>query len=284
MNSLNEINRYVSNIPFLKKKTILEIQEIKDGKNNQNFKILTDKEILFLKICHTSKVQGINRKTEYLILEKAYHAGIGPKPIVFDPDTNIMIVEFLDLPVWTLKEIGMPTSLENFGKAIRKIHDLSPIHQSCHIEDLLDRYWDFLRDSLEIRMFKPFFESTREKLDAYNRADDVRFCHNDLCYGHFLKGETILFVDWETAGMNDLYSDLAAFIHFHRLDNQQTDLFLQSYSQTLLNRNKLIAHQDAILLRELLWAIAKLQEGHADPFYTDYRQRCLKAVMNKQDR
>ena len=282
MDSINEIKKYVLNIPFLKKKTVLEIQEITDGKNNQNLKIFTDEEVLFLKICHTSKVQGINRQTEYLILEKAYHAGIGPKPIIFDPDTNVMIAEFLDLPVWTPKEIRMATSLENFGEAIRKIHNLSPISQICHIKDLLDRYWHSLKNSVETKIFKPFFEITRKKLDIYNRPDDIRFCHNDLCYGHFLRGETIVFLDWEMAGMNDLYSDLGAFIHFHRLDHQQTERFLQAYSPTPLNRNKLTIHQDAILLRELLWVLTKLKEGHTDYFYTDYRQRCLKEVLKRQ--
>jgi hypothetical protein len=67
------------------------------------------------------------------------------------------------------------------------------------------------------------------------------------------------------------------------LNHEQTELFLQAYSQTSLNRDKLTTHQDAILLRELLWVITKLQEGYTEYFYTDYRQRCLKAVMNKQE-
>jgi thiamine kinase-like enzyme len=280
---MNKLENKFSNLPFFKNKLINRIQELTDGKNNQNFKIDTDNGIFFLKFCHTSEVQGINRQTEYLILEKVYRAGIGAKPMFFDPTTNAIITEFLEVPAWTFEEIRTATALKRFGESIRKIHELSAINQKSHIADLLDRYWHSLTNASEIRRFKPFFEITRTKLDIYSHSNDIRFCHNDLCYGHFLKGKTTLFLDWEMAGMNDIYSDLAAFIHFHRLSNEQTELFLQAYSQTPLNRDKLIIHQDAILLRELLWVITKLQEGYTEYFYTDYRQRCLKAVMNKPE-
>jgi thiamine kinase-like enzyme len=218
-----------------------------------------------------------------LILKKVYRAGFGPKPIAFDPETNSIIMEFLDIPAWTIKEIGTATSLEKFGETIRKIHEFSPVGQLYHIKDLLDRYWYSLEKISEIRRFKLFFESTRKKLDAYDDTDNIRFCHNDLCYGHFLKGKTIIFLDWEMAGMNDIYSDLAGFIHFHHLNRKQTDLFLRAYSQKPFNKEKLAVHQDAILLRELLWVITKLQEGYTEYFYTDYRERCLKKVMNRQE-
>jgi len=279
----NQTMKKISTIPILKNKVINHLETLTEGKNNQNFKVETDKEVFFLKICHTSDVQRINRQTEYLILEKVYEACLGPKPIAFDSKTNTLITEFLDLPAWTFEEIRTTSALKSFGQSIRKIHNLSAINQESHIADLLDRYWSFLKDSPETKIFKSFFEDTRQKLETYDQISDIRFCHNDLCYGHFLKASpAIIFLDWELAGMNDIYSDLATFIHFHRLDDEQTELFLQAYSQTPLDKDKLMVHQDAILLRELLWVISKLQEGQTGYFYTDYRQRCLTIVMDRQ--
>ncbi|NEP01477.1 MAG: phosphotransferase [Symploca sp. SIO2E9] len=278
---MNQVEKIFSNLPFFKNVLINSIQKLTEGKNNQNFKVDTDNGIFFLKICHNSKEQGINRQTEYLILEKVYRAGIGAKPIVFDPETNSIITKFIDVPAWTLEEIRTELALKSFGESIRKIHELSPINQMSELRELLDRYWCSLKNYSETKIFKSFFEITRKKLDKYYQLKDIKFCHNDLCYGHFLKNKTTIFLDWEMAGMNDIYADIAAFSHFHHLDNEQTELFLQAYSQTSLNRDKLTAYQDAILLRELLWVITKLREGYTDYFYTDYRQRCLKAVMNK---
>lgn len=280
---MNQLERVFSNLRFFNNVLINSIQKLTEGKNNQNFKVDTDKGNFLIKICHKSEVQSINRQIEYLILEEVYRAGLGPKPIAFEPKTNSIVTEFLDVPAWTFNEIRTAAALKSFGESIRKIHKISSIKQMYNIADLLDRYWQALKKSSEIKIFKPFFEITRKKLDTYYQSNDIMFCHNDLCYGHFLKGKKTIFLDWEMAGMNDIYSDLAGFIHFHRLDNEQTKLFGQAYSQAPLNRDKLTAHQDAILLRELLWVITKLQEGHTDYFYTDYRQRCLKAVMNKQE-
>ncbi|NEO42216.1 MAG: phosphotransferase [Moorea sp. SIOASIH] len=278
------VEQVFSNLPSLKKVAISRVEKLTEGKNNQNFKVYTDSGVFVIKICHRSEVQGINRQVEYSILKKVYRADLGVKPIAFDPKNNSIITEFIDVPVWTFKEIRTAAALNSFGESIRKIHELSPISHTYHIKDLLDRYWHSLKKSNDtIKNFKVFFETIRNKLDAYHQSSDIKFCHNDLYYGNLLKGQkNTIFMDWEMAGMNDIYSDLAAFIHFHHLDNQQTELFLQAYSKISLNRDKLAIHQDAILLRELLWVLTKLQEGHTDHFYADYRQRCLKAVMNKQ--
>ncbi|WP_293118010.1 phosphotransferase [Moorena sp. SIO4G3] len=277
------VEQVFSNLPSLKKVAIRRVEKLTEGKNNQNFKVSTDSGVFVIKICHTSEVQQINRQVEYSIIQKVYRANLGVKPIAFDPKNNSIITEFIDVPAWTFKEIRTAAALNSFGESIRKIHELSPISHIYHIKDLLDRYWHSLKKSNDtIKKIKLFFETIRNKLDAYHQATDIKFCHNDLYYGNFLKGQKTIFLDWEMAGMNDSYSDLAAFIHFHHLDNQQTELFLQAYSKISLNRDKLAIHQDAILLRELLWVLTKLQEGHTDYFYADYRQRCLKAVMNKQ--
>ncbi len=100
-----------------------------------------------------------------------------------------------------------------------------------------------LENDPEVKLFSPFFRVIRQNLTGFANPNDIRFCHNDLCYGHFLKGKTIIFLDWELAGMNDFYSDLAAFIHFQQLDQAQTKLFLQACTSTSLNEEKLNNHQ-----------------------------------------
>ena len=273
----------IFDIPFFQDKKVKHFKELDEGKNNQNFKVDTDKGIYFLKICHQSKEQAINRQAEYSILQKVHDAGIGIRPIAFDANTNSFVMEYVDLPLWKFEEIKASAALKNFGVSIRAIHELSPISYHAHIADLLDRYWISLKDTSYVQSFISFYDIIRKKIDDYYNESDIRFCHNDLCYGHFFKGKKILFVDWEIAGMNDFYSDLAAFIHFHKLNKQQTEVFLKSYSSMLLNMKKLKMHQDAILLRELLWVITKLEKGATEYFYKDYYNRCLAVVLEKQN-
>lgn len=279
--SIHEIEKMLSSIYFFKGLTVHNVEALTEGKNNQNFKVCTDSGDFFLKKCHTSAAQGIDRQIEYTILDAVYREGLGVKPILFDPNINVIVNAFEDFPVWTVEEIKKIAALKCFGEAIAKMHTLLPVKRKNYIGDLLDRYWLSLEENDQVKKLEPFFKKTQKQLHTYHHPDDMRFCHNDLYYGNFLKSETILFIDWENAGINDLYSELATFLHLHPLDETQANLFLDAYSQIPLDRNKLKAHQDAILLRELLWVITKLQEGYTDFFYVDYQQRCLKAVADK---
>jgi thiamine kinase-like enzyme len=44
------------------------------------------------------------------------------------------------------------------------------------------------------------------------------FCHNDLFFVNFLDDGTIRFVDWEFAGMGDIYFDLATLVFAYDTD------------------------------------------------------------------
>jgi len=270
------------NIPFFQNLHIITCEELSQGQNNQNFKVATNQGTYFLKICHQSPEQAIDRHSEYQILEKVYRAGIGVKPLAFDAVTCSMVLDYVQIPLWTFHEIQTLNNLKQFGQAIRTIHDLSPIAYNAYIGNLLDRYWQVLHSTFYVQPIIPLYTMTRKMLDFYHREEDMRFCHNDLCYGHFFKGQPIVFVDWEIGGMNDLYSDLAGFIHFHQLNDEQTTCFLQSYTAKTLNKEKLVAHKNAILLRELLWVITKLLKGETADFYQDYYQRCLKLALKIQ--
>ena len=57
-----------------------------------------------------------------------------------------------------------------------------------------------------------------------------RLCHNDLVEGNFLFTKNNIFlIDYEYAGLNDYYFDIASFISENNLDYQETVTFLKAY-------------------------------------------------------
>jgi thiamine kinase-like enzyme len=55
-------------------------------------------------------------------------------------------------------------------------------------------------------------------------------CHDDLLNLNFLdEGGELRILDWEYAGMGDIFFDLANFSHHHELNDEQIEQFLQSY-------------------------------------------------------
>jgi thiamine kinase-like enzyme len=53
--------------------------------------------------------------------------------------------------------------------------------------------------------------------------------HDDLLNGDFLFDEQIRILDWEYAGMGDIYFDLANFSSHHRFDDDQVHFLLECY-------------------------------------------------------
>ena len=113
-------------------------------------------------------------------------------------------------------------------------------------------------------------------------------CHDDLLNMNWLDEEVpgdigeIRLLDWEYAGMGDIFFDLANFSHHHRLNDDQVRLLLQEYFGEVTPKNfarlKLMWPMSEI--HEAMWGttqtgISKLDEdfqGYADLWFGRVRQ------------
>ncbi len=116
-------------------------------------------------------------------------------------------------------------------------------------------------------------------------------CHNDLLNLNFLEEEVpggvdeIRLLDWEYAGMGDVFFDLANFGHNHQLNEEQARLLLQEYfgEVTPSNWARLRLMWPISQLREALWGVAqtgisKLDEdfqGYADLWFGRAREQLV---------
>jgi thiamine kinase-like enzyme len=113
-------------------------------------------------------------------------------------------------------------------------------------------------------------------------------CHDDLLNLNWLEEDVpgeigeIRLLDWEYAGMGDIFFDLANFSHHHRLNDDQVRLLLQEYFGEVTPKNfarlKLMWPMSEI--HEAMWGttqtgISKLDEdfqGYADLWFGRVRQ------------
>ena len=66
--------------------------------------------------------------------------------------------------------------------------------------------------------------------------DKMVLCHNDLVRNNLLyKFNGLVLIDWEYAGMNNPYFDLASFISENNLNDKQAEYFLSVYFGSRLN-------------------------------------------------
>jgi thiamine kinase-like enzyme len=96
---------------------------------------------------------------------------------------------------------------------------------------------------------------------ASGRGEIVRPCHNDLWEPNLIDDGTLIWIlDWEYAGMGDVYFDLANFAMHNTLTDTQDEVLLGAYFGAVsaagvarLRLLKIVAE-----LREAMWAMVAL--------------------------
>ena len=112
--------------------------------------------------------------------------------------------------------------------------------------------------------------------------------HNDLLNLNWLEEEVpgdvgeLRLLDWEYAGMGDIFFDLANFSHHHRLNEEQIDNLLYEYFGEVTDKHyaRLRLMWPMSELHEAMWGttqtgISKLEEdfqGYADLWFSRVRQ------------
>lgn len=187
--------------------TLLERQ----GHSNQSYLLQTDKARYIVRLFMPSE---INRSHEYQIQMLAHTQGITAQPIALDTAQGIMISAFIEgVHHATLSA----QSLKQLARTLVLLHSLP---------------YEGENTSLEV---------DTACIQEYPRTPAL--CHNDLNPQNILWGSAPMLIDWEYAGINDYYFDLAAVTVEFRLNDADMQLFLGAYFQDIhiLNQNKLHA-------------------------------------------
>jgi len=244
-----------------------------EGRTNRNYRVDTGGQVYFVRLSAPGHAEhGIDRRKEYAAIENLHTAGLGPRPIYFCPENQIIVTEFIDAPTWTLDKLKTPDALGSFGRAIADLHRLPSGDAVYDIVEVARHYLDELRGSDVVSSADLHLLSKARDLVA-DLCDETDFgmCHNDLWYGNVIDDGGIKIIDLEMAGRGDIYFDLACFVHFHGLDGELLEIFLTAYASRAslpLSRPKLAQMRRGVHLREALWALTQMKNGITGEFYT----------------
>jgi aminoglycoside phosphotransferase len=114
-------------------------------------------------------------------------------------------------------------AVDDLGQMLRRVHDL-PVPAGAVSRDpreVLATTWPALSATAGIPAFVG--DAVRRVLDETppRSGRDAVLSHNDVNPGNLLYDEgRLLLVDWDAAGRNDPYFDLATIALFHRMDEQ----------------------------------------------------------------
>ena len=215
----------INNIPYFKEKKLTEpILLVQQGFSNENYSFYADEKRYLLR---KFKLQDRDRALEYTVQNLAYQHALAAKPLHLELEEGFMVCEYVDGEHKT-----------NLSK-----EDITLLAQQ------LQTLHSFKIDKIPLDLKSEFTTLTKEVEEAFDCIEttpsEMVLCHNDLnplnCI--FSKNSLIL-IDWEFAGMNDRYFDLASMSVEFQLKEEDEIFMMQLYfANQTWNKKKLDAYK-----------------------------------------
>ena len=142
----------------------------------------------------------INREFEWRVQNLAYAQGITAKPLVFDEEHGFMVFAFLE---GEHKNKLDENELKLLAQTLQKLHSITT-------------------DTKPIEL-----QTDTSTIDNYSK--EYVLCHNDLNLQNIFFSDDVKFIDWEYAGVNDRYFDLACVCVEFGLDGEMVEVFFEGY-------------------------------------------------------
>ena len=275
-------------IPQFASASNLTVTELTGGITNKNYKITDNGKSYVLRMGgNETKYLGIDRKIEYECSLLASQIGIAPEPTAFLEPEGYIVARFISGKGIPAEEIGTEENIKRVLESMKAYHALDFFPGSFSPFRVAEEYREIAR-SFNVKLPEKmdwYLEKSSEIEKAMYRREPIQLrpCHNDLLNGNFIDdGNRIRILDWEYAGMGDIFFDLANFSHHHGLNDDQINLFLQEYfgevTPKRFARLKLMWCMSEV--HEAMWGttqtgVSKLDEdfqGYANLFFGRMRQ------------
>jgi thiamine kinase-like enzyme len=287
------LEQAISRVPFLRMAKDLKTTVLAGGITNLNYKIDADGKSYVLRITGAdTDLLGIKRDVEYQANLQAGKLGIAPEVVYFIEPESYLITRFINGKRVLPEEISTPDYIRRVVRKLRLFHkNAQPLNGEFNVF----RRVEFLTGvSRRYNCRLPFdFDWIMQKMrqveevllkDPYLPAP----CHDDLLNLNFLDEDVpgeigeLRLLDWEYAGMGDIFFDLANFSHHHRLSDDMVRVLLEEYFGEVTPKHfarlKLMWPMSEI--HEAMWGttqsgISKLDEdfhGYADLWFGRMRE------------
>ena len=239
-----------------------QIEVLGGGITNRNFKITLGDGAYVLRIGgKDTQLLGIDRRAEHEASLAAAAVGVGPEVVAFIEPEGYLVTRFLEGDVVEPETIREPERLRLVAQSLRAVHNGPPI---CARFDSFRVVEAYAATAAVYGVTIPAaYERARDTASRVERARGPaaeRPCHNDLLTANFIDdGTRIRIVDWEYAGMGDVFFDLANFSVNNGLCKDETAGFLRAYFGEVRSE-----HERALTLmrymsdfREAMWGVVQ---------------------------
>jgi thiamine kinase-like enzyme len=280
-------------VPFLASALDTKVTPLSGGITNLNYRVDADGKSYVIRITgEGTDLLGIKRDVEHAANLVAGQLGIAPDVCFFIEPEGYLVTRFIKGKHIPPAEITTPDNIRRVARKLRVFHRNAPELKG---EFNVFRRVEMLTDVSKKNNCKfPFdFDWVMQKMSEAQEAllrdpYTPTPCHDDLLNLNFMDEEVpgeigeMRLLDWEYAGMGDIFFDLGNFSHHHRLNDDQITILLKEYFGEMTTKHfarlKLMMPMSEI--HEAMWGttqtgVSKLDEdfqGYADLWFGRMRQ------------
>ena len=215
------------------KEELLSLELLKNqGFNNISYLLKTTNKSYVIRVFKSNESVNISREFEYKIQKKACKKSISSKPIFLNE--NFMVYEYeKGIHKTKLSKI----ELKKLIKKIKIFHNFKIKEKAYDLKLDLENYSKKLTTKISKKLIDKCFRSI--KILEKQKYEPV-LTHHDLNPKNIIfSRNSIKIIDWEYAGVNDRFFDLASLCIEFKLNKNEEKIVLNSYFKTKKSYHKI---------------------------------------------
>lgn len=265
-----------------------DVVPLEGGITNRNYVVTVDGSRYVLRVPgHDTALLGIDRANEHRAAVAAADAGVGPEVVAFLPDGGCFVSRFVDGAHIPQDELSTGDALELVVTSLRALHACPPIPSTFPVFRIVERY----RETAAVRgvTIPPAYDDAHALADRIEATfatspSPLTMCHNDLLNANFLRdGDHVWIVDYEYAGMGDVFFDLGNLAVNNGLDDEARERLLHHYFLgDVLDRHRARLALMTLMsdFREAMWGVVQQAISTLDVDFVDYAGRHFARMLD----
>src|SRR6266702_3749120 len=257
------------------------------GITNQNYRVDVGGETFVLRIGGKgTHLLGIDRRRESICTAIAAQVGVGAEVMHFLAAEDVLVTRFIVGTGISPETATQDETLRRIVDSMKRYHagpafpgTFSPFETVRNYHTLALEHGVSFPDTLPQVLA---LMGQIEQALAKSGTEHTKPCHNDLLASNFIDdGQTIRILDWEYAGMGDLFFDLGNFAVNQSLNEEQCELLSGYYFGEM--RPADLAHLHLMRLgsdlRESFWGFLQMGISELDFDYKEYAHQHLNRFL-----
>ncbi len=262
------------------------VRALDGGITNRNFLVDVEGARFVLRVAGSeTELLEVDRSCEFEAATRAAALGIAPAVIGWIEPEQYLITEFVDGIALSPHELATQDRLRTVAASLRLFHKSPPLRRDFSVFSVPFRHLEvaLARGAHVPNQFDRAASCAASIEAVFKHASEPRVAaHNDLLNANFLAaGTRVWLIDWEYAGNNDRYFDLANLSINNSFDGAADDTLLTEYFGAVTDRRlaRLALMKIMSDFREAMWGVVQHTISTFDFDYLAYSTQHFERLL-----